>query len=203
LGKLLVQRSNLLLLDEPTNHLDMYSCEALIQAAKDFPGAIMIVTHNEEILYELATRLIVFDRNETFLFEGTYRDFLERVGWQEEDDLGKNRSEERVSANKKESRRKRADIISRRSKECNPLKIWLEKIEIEIVEIEAQIKEQSEQLTEISKDGFGDDAAKLSRTLCKNKERMEVLFQELESLTKEYDTRWADYEQELELVSKI
>lgn len=197
LGKLLVQRSNLLLLDEPTNHLDMYSCEALIQAAKDFPGAIMIVTHNEEILDELATRLIVFDRNETFLFEGTYRDFLERVGWQEEDDLRKSRVDDRGGVNKKEARKRRADIISRRSKECSPLKARMDKIETEIVAIEAEIKEQSEQLIELSKDGFGDDAAKLSRTLCKSKEKIEALFQELELVTKDHDKKWAEYEQEL------
>ena len=83
-AKILLQPVNLLLLDEPTNHLDMQSCESMIEAMEEFPGAIVIVTHSELFLRRLANRLVVFDGGKVFVFEGSYDDFLERVGWEEE-----------------------------------------------------------------------------------------------------------------------
>jgi ATP-binding cassette, subfamily F, member 3 len=84
LGKILLKPSNLLLLDEPTNHLDMESCEALMLAIKNFEGAVLMVTHDEYFLKEIANKLIVFDDNKTFVFEGGYADFLKKVGWKDE-----------------------------------------------------------------------------------------------------------------------
>ena len=84
LGKLLVSPSNLLLLDEPTNHLDMESIDSLIEAINAFQGAVVIVTHSELILEAVATKLIVYDNDAVSVFEGTYLDFLERVGWSDE-----------------------------------------------------------------------------------------------------------------------
>ena len=86
LGKLLVSPANLVLLDEPTNHLDMESIDSLTDALLAFPGGTLIVTHNERVLHALATKLIVFDRGGARWFDGTYQDFLDRVGWSEEDE---------------------------------------------------------------------------------------------------------------------
>ena len=83
LAKLLAEPLNLLMLDEPTNHLDMESCDSLILALDNFKGAVLLVTHNEMLLHTLANRLIVFKNNTIFLFEGTYREFLEKEGWDE------------------------------------------------------------------------------------------------------------------------
>ncbi|MDD4178998.1 MAG: ABC-F family ATP-binding cassette domain-containing protein [Candidatus Margulisbacteria bacterium] len=84
LGKILLTPTNLLLLDEPTNHLDVESCDSLIAALDDFPGAVIIVTHSELFLHHLAKRLIVFNEDRAFFFDGTYQDFLDRVGWEPE-----------------------------------------------------------------------------------------------------------------------
>lgn len=83
LGKILLTPSNLLLLDEPTNHFDMESSESLMVAIKNFKGAVLMVTHNEYFLKEIANKLIVFDGGKTFVFTGTYDDFLSQVGWEE------------------------------------------------------------------------------------------------------------------------
>ena len=84
LGKILLKPSNLLLLDEPTNHLDLDSCESLLGAIKNFDGAVVMVTHSEYFLKEVANKLIVFDDDKTFVFEGGYEDFLRKVGWKDE-----------------------------------------------------------------------------------------------------------------------
>ena len=82
LGKILLNPANLLLLDEPTNHLDIESCDSMIVALDSFKGAVVIVTHSEMFLHHLANRLIVFNNNMAYLFEGTYQDFLDRGGWE-------------------------------------------------------------------------------------------------------------------------
>ena len=81
LGKILLKPANLLLLDEPTNHLDMDSCESLLQAIKNFEGAVLMVTHDEYFLREVANKLIIFDNDKVSVFEGGYDDFLKKVGW--------------------------------------------------------------------------------------------------------------------------
>lgn len=89
LGKILLTPCNLLVLDEPTNHLDMESCEALMEALENFEGASIIVSHNEYLLNNIANKLIVFDNDETFLFDGNYKDFLTKIGWKNEEKVEK------------------------------------------------------------------------------------------------------------------
>jgi ATP-binding cassette subfamily F protein 3 len=84
LGKILANRTNLLLLDEPTNHLDMESIEALTEQMYEYQGAVVIVTHSEMILRDIATKLIVFNEGGAKLFLGGYDDFLEKIGWSDE-----------------------------------------------------------------------------------------------------------------------
>jgi ATP-binding cassette subfamily F protein 3 len=83
LGKILLKSVNMLFLDEPTNHLDMESCEALMQAIKTFPGSVVMVTHDEYFLNEIANSLIIFDDNKSFSFDDSYSDFIRRVGWKD------------------------------------------------------------------------------------------------------------------------
>lgn len=83
LGKILATPTNLLLLDEPTNHLDMESIEALVESLKEYNGGVILVTHSELLLRALATRLIVFQGDKPFVFEGPYDYFLEKIGWDE------------------------------------------------------------------------------------------------------------------------
>ena len=108
LGKIILTPCNLLVLDEPTNHLDIESCEALCEAIENFKGASIIVSHNEYLLNNIANKLIIFDNDKTFLFEGNYQDFLNKIGWASEKEnktikVEKNKSiKEEKKFNKKE-----------------------------------------------------------------------------------------------------
>lgn len=84
LGKIVATPTNLLLLDEPTNHLDLDSVEALKEALRTYEGALILVTHEEMLLRELCTRLVVFQGETPYILEGGYDYFLEKTGWEDE-----------------------------------------------------------------------------------------------------------------------
>ena len=86
LGKILAKPCNLIFLDEPTNHLDMQSCDSLIEAIDGFEGSIIMVTHNEQHLRAVATKLVVFDAGKVLVYNGGYDDFLRDVGWSDEEE---------------------------------------------------------------------------------------------------------------------
>ncbi|OUR95677.1 ABC transporter ATP-binding protein [Halobacteriovorax marinus] len=85
LGKILAKKSNVLLLDEPTNHLDMESIETLSKEIVNFPGAVILVTHSELLLRASVNKLIIFHEGRADFFDGTYDEFLEKIGWESEE----------------------------------------------------------------------------------------------------------------------
>jgi ATP-binding cassette subfamily F protein 3 len=78
LARLLLDEPNLLLLDEPTNHLDIPSREALEAALREFPGTMVVATHDRYLLERLATRILVVGDRGIADFRGTYRELRER-----------------------------------------------------------------------------------------------------------------------------
>jgi ATP-binding cassette subfamily F protein 3 len=78
LAKLLLDDPNLLLLDEPTNHLDIPAREALEAALRDFPGTMIIATHDRYLLERIATRILTVEARGIADFHGTYHDLRER-----------------------------------------------------------------------------------------------------------------------------
>jgi ATP-binding cassette subfamily F protein 3 len=63
----------------------MESVDSLVEAIDAFEGAVVLATHSEMILHAVAERLIIFDDGSPWLFEGSYQDFLDRVGWRDEE----------------------------------------------------------------------------------------------------------------------
>lgn len=84
LGKILAFPNNCLLLDEPTNHLDRDAVENLGDEVKSFQGPVVFVTHHEGLLHKLATHLIYFKNGQAHMFAGTYQEFLDKIGWEDE-----------------------------------------------------------------------------------------------------------------------
>ncbi|MCW2774136.1 MAG: ettA, partial [Nocardioides sp.] len=77
LCKLLLQQPDLLLLDEPTNHLDAESVQWLENHLKDYPGAVLAVTHDRYFLDNVATWILELDRGQAHPYEGNYTTYLE------------------------------------------------------------------------------------------------------------------------------
>jgi ATP-binding cassette subfamily F protein 3 len=80
LATILARPVNFLVLDEPTNHLDIASREALLDAVKNFPGTVMIVSHDRHFLREITTRVFELDKNELHIVDGGWDYYLEKRG---------------------------------------------------------------------------------------------------------------------------
>ena len=74
--KLMMQKPNVLLLDEPTNHLDLESINALNIALQKYPGTVLLVTHDHDVIDEVATRIWHFAGGHIEDFKGPYADYL-------------------------------------------------------------------------------------------------------------------------------
>jgi ATPase subunit of ABC transporter with duplicated ATPase domains len=73
--KLMLQKPNLLVFDEPTNHLDLESINALNWAIRKYDGTVLLVTHDEELIEDVATRIWHFDHGNITDFQGTYEEY--------------------------------------------------------------------------------------------------------------------------------
>ncbi|WP_276927128.1 energy-dependent translational throttle protein EttA [Parvibacter caecicola] len=77
LCRLLLEAPDLLLLDEPTNHLDAESVLWLEQFLKNYPGAVLAVTHDRYFLDNVAGWICEVDRGQLFPYKGNYSTYLE------------------------------------------------------------------------------------------------------------------------------
>jgi ATPase subunit of ABC transporter with duplicated ATPase domains len=74
--RLMLQKPNVLVLDEPTNHLDLESINALNIALQNYQGTVLLVTHDHDLIDEVATRIWYFHGGKIEDFKGPYADFL-------------------------------------------------------------------------------------------------------------------------------
>jgi ATPase subunit of ABC transporter with duplicated ATPase domains len=80
LGKFILQKANVMVLDEPTNHLDMESIESLNMALEEFPGTIIFVSHDRQLVSSLATQVLeIKPEGKTDYYQGKYEDYLQAM----------------------------------------------------------------------------------------------------------------------------
>ena len=77
--KLMLEKPNVLVLDEPTNHLDLESINALNIALQKFQGTVLLVTHDHDVIEEVATRIWNFDHGKIEDFQGPYEEYMGRA----------------------------------------------------------------------------------------------------------------------------
>ena len=75
LGKLLLSKPDILLLDEPTNHLDMESISWLETYLLNYPGAVLIVSHDRYFLDKVVTKVIEIEAGNILSYNGNYSSF--------------------------------------------------------------------------------------------------------------------------------
>ena len=196
LGKIMANRTNLLLLDEPTNHLDMESIETLTQELEEYPGALLVVTHSEELLRRVANRLVIFHKDKAEFFYGGYDDFLQKIGWEEESQES-GQGQKKTKLSKKEIHARRQEIIKERSKICNPLRKKIEKSEEIIIELEESLEDANAKLAEAIEAGKSSEIGPLSEKIGKIQIEIQKAFEEIEPVEMELVEFEQKFEKEL------
>jgi ATPase subunit of ABC transporter with duplicated ATPase domains len=73
--RMMLAKPNVLILDEPTNHLDLESINALNVALQKFEGTVLLVTHDQDLMEEVGSRIWNFEAGKITDFKGTYEEF--------------------------------------------------------------------------------------------------------------------------------
>lgn len=131
LAKLLLEKANFLILDEPTNHLDISSKEVLEDAMTEYPATAFIVSHDRYFLDKIVNKIFFMDRDKSFLWEGNYTQYQERLAEKREKEIAEANAERKRLA--QEKKRLEADAIKQSStsdkdkkkKKKKPPKRWI------------------------------------------------------------------------------
>jgi ATP-binding cassette subfamily F protein 3 len=190
LGKILLNPANILLLDEPTNHLDIESCDSMIVALDEFPGAVVIVTHSEMFLHHLANRLIVFNEDKVTVFEGTYQDFLDRVGWEEETKKVKKEKPEAPAAD-----RGKKDAVTSRNKMKKSISQKIAQTEKAVDEAEKAFEDVNHKLVEAYSRPRDPGIQELEMESRRQQLRIDKGYEDLDRYIKEMDALENDKQQ--------
>jgi ATP-binding cassette subfamily F protein 3 len=199
---MLLRPANFLILDEPTNHLDMQSQDVLQRALIDYPGSVMIVSHNRTFLDALVTKTLEFRPGEQpVLYAGNITYYLEKSA---EDEAAKKGLAPRLATlgtpasggssrqsvpgvNRKEQRRIEAEQREIRSKVLKPLEAEFATLEAKIAELEAAQTTLTAQLS--------------SDTVTNNPGKLREVTNAVEKLAKSLEvsyTRWGALSEEIE-----
>jgi ATP-binding cassette, subfamily F, member 3 len=201
LGQILAREVNVLFLDEPTNHLDMDSIDALRTAIQNFEGSVVIVTHSEELLRLVCHRLVIFAKDGAKYFDGNYDDFLEKIGWDEEDNREQSsniKKEESSKVTNKKNKKLRSILVQERSKITSPLKKEIDKLETMIIKNEELVESLQKFLITASNQCDNKKVIELSRDIRNYEEEIEDSFALLEVKQNKLDEILKKYELKLE-----
>lgn len=153
LARMMLRPCNLLILDEPTNHLDISSREALLNALDDFPGTVIIVSHDRFFLDSLATRILSLENGKSILYDGNYSQYMwarEKRLADELDSKNDTNTLENIDNPKitdsKQQARENVKIQKQLSNKLQKLKKDIEEKENEISLLESNISEIEGQL---------------------------------------------------------
>lgn len=75
--RITLEKSEVLLLDEPTNNLDIHLKDSLEKAIGEFPGTVIVVSHDRHFMDRIATRILDVDNEKIISCKGNYSDYLE------------------------------------------------------------------------------------------------------------------------------
>lgn len=158
LAILALEGANLLFLDEPTNHLDIPSQEVLQTVLENYDGTILLVTHDRYLVDRLATQIWDVQIGHMRVFKGNYQQYLEVLEAEKEQN---------------------ADIKKPKSK-AEPEKPavdpkLIQRIEAQIITLEAEIKELETLLAHASAAGNGETITMLSKQYKAQQQRLQEL----------------------------
>ena len=130
---------NLFILDEPTNHLDIDSREALIMALNDFPGAVIIISHDRHLLEATADRLWLVKDGTVKPYDGDLEDYRTMVTGVSVDRREKREAKETSKADRRREAAARRAAMEPVAKEIRATEALMDRIRKRIDAIEDQL----------------------------------------------------------------
>lgn len=148
LARCLATASNVLALDEPTNHLDLDARENLLEALEQYPGTLLLISHDRYLLERLATAVWEMEEGRLRVFDGTYADYRRR---KEEEAQQRRQAAQEQEARLQQEQRKRSETFREQAKNARSEQKrkhhWtLEALEKKIFQLEAEMGEVSSEL---------------------------------------------------------
>jgi ATP-binding cassette, subfamily F, member 3 len=137
LARMLRSQFDCLCLDEPTNHLDVAGTEGLEQALKEYPGTVVVVSHDRRLIAELADRVLWVEGGAIRTFDGGLEQCQQQLA-QERADAVRKEQEQRDKASKKADAPPPAKAIET-GKVRNPL--MFQKLEERIMAMEGELEQ--------------------------------------------------------------
>jgi ATP-binding cassette subfamily F protein 3 len=174
----------------------MQSIDALADAIDDFEGSLIMVTHSEMLLRRLADALIIFHKGGAEYFDGTYDEFLEKIGWEEEEGAAPKKKKPKI--NHKERKKLRKAVIQERNELRKPYTKEIKFCEEKIEEVEKELTAKNTELEKASNSGDNSAIMELSREVGLVQQEVDTLFERLEIATEKDDEIVAEYELKLE-----
>ena len=155
--KLIVKGANFLLLDEPTNHLDIPSQEALQDAIRDFPGTILLVSHDRYLVQALASQVWVISTDERSLrvFPYGYQSYIDA----REQERVKRRDKKQTSTSMKWRSKKRSSKVP----DLKAIETHIEALEAELAQVSVSLEQAASDMKELVK--LGEKYASLEASL--------------------------------------
>ena len=150
---------NLMILDEPTNHLDIDSREALVQALAEYPGAVILISHDRHLVEASVDRLWLVANGTVESFDGDMADYRTHV--LEQRRTARSSGGATTSAADAQDRRRAA---ARRREETAPLRKRVKQVEETIAKLQKEIAEIDVKLAEQSLYKRPMDAAFLAKS---------------------------------------
>ncbi len=83
MARMMMQKNPILIFDEPTNHLDLEAVSALAEGLTQFPGTVFVVSHDRDLISDVATRIFSFTAEGLVDFYGTYEEYLQGHNFKE------------------------------------------------------------------------------------------------------------------------
>lgn len=78
IAKMMLTEHNVILLDEPNGHLDLEAVSALAWGLEEYPGTVVVVSHDRDLIGQVATKLIAFEEDGIRIWDGKLEEYLER-----------------------------------------------------------------------------------------------------------------------------
>lgn len=130
---------NLFILDEPTNHLDIDSREALVHALNDFPGAVIVISHDRHLLEATVDRLWLVKDGSVRAYDGDLEDYRTLVTGVSADRREKREAEKASKAERRRDAAQRRQALEPLAKEIRATEALIERIRKRIDGIEDQL----------------------------------------------------------------